>query len=67
MSSVRMCDKCGTIFSERATDWQTGSITTVDEHGVVNRVQEDRCPACSVGTGKGKAPKPRLEPAELPQ
>jgi hypothetical protein len=34
MSSVRMCDRCGTVFSENDEGWSTDSRT-------VNRIKED--------------------------
>lgn len=52
MSSVRMCDRCGRIFSENADDWstfsgsrrvrnkETGQYTRVD-------VDQDACPRCT--------------------
>lgn len=52
MSSVRMCDRCGTVFSERADDWTTftGSRTRRNkETGKVQVTSEtmDSCPDCS--------------------
>lgn len=53
MSSVRMCDRCGTIFSEIASGWQTYRATTVKrdaEKGTSYTVEVamDACPDCSV-------------------
>lgn len=80
MSSVRMCDNCGSIFSEAEEGWQTGTVSTVgeDEFGqlVTRRVQQDRCPDCAVGVkGKPKVrpriaqagPAPALETAQAGQ
>lgn len=52
MSSCRMCDRCGTIFSERADDWSTytGTIRRKDKQtGEVKPVtdQLDACPECT--------------------
>lgn len=62
MSSVRMCDNCGSIFSESEDGWQTGTVSTVgqDDFGrsMTRMVQQDRCPDCAVGT-KGK---PKVRP-----
>lgn len=72
MSSVRMCDVCGAIFSEAEEGWQTGRIATVGEDKVEKIVTQDRCPSCAVGVkGKPKM-RPRIEtavdstPAPLP-
>ena len=55
MSTVRMCDKCGKIFSENAEGWQTftGSSMTTDEFGrrIPRTVQMDLCPADAQGPG----------------
>lgn len=52
MSSVRMCDKCGTIFSELEDGWQTFTATTVkrDEDGKSQQIQAamDTCPSCAL-------------------
>lgn len=48
MSSVRMCDKCGQIFSENADGWETFTATKrihAEERPRV--VQLDACPDCS--------------------
>lgn len=52
MSSVRMCDRCGTVFSERADNWTTftGSRTRRNaETGKTEILSEtmDSCPECS--------------------
>lgn len=61
MSSVRMCDGCGDIFSEREDGWasMTGTQMKRDaDTGRTNPVQtqEDRCPRCV----DGGSMKPRL-------
>jgi hypothetical protein len=52
MSSVRMCDKCGTVFSELEDGWQTFTGTTRrrNEEGELVAIQQtlDTCPACAV-------------------
>lgn len=52
MSSVRMCDKCNTVFSELEDGWQTFSATTVrrDDDGRSVNVQAtmDACPSCAM-------------------
>ena len=52
MSSVRMCDRCGTVFSERADDWST--YTGIrrrrnKETGQLEQIQDtmDACPECT--------------------
>jgi hypothetical protein len=66
MSSVRMCDNCGAIFSEAEPGWQTGTVTSLDEDGIRRQVQQDRCQACAVG-GKSKAlPRPRISADAAP-
>jgi len=52
MSSVRMCDRCGTVFSERAEGWSTfaGSRRSRNQDtGKIDNVTEqmDSCPECS--------------------
>lgn len=53
MSGVRMCDKCGTIFSENAEGWTTltGTRLVTDSEGRKRQVtkQMDTCPSCSIG------------------
>lgn len=52
MSSVRMCDKCQTVFSERDEGWQTFTGTTMRKrNGRREPVSEtlDMCPACAIG------------------
>lgn len=51
MSSVRMCDRCGTVFSERAENWSTFTGTTRRKTatGEWQNVTDslDSCPECS--------------------
>lgn len=55
MSSVRMCDRCGQIFSENADGWDTYTVNkkTRDEDGNVKVRTEvrDACPDCSIPDG----------------
>ncbi len=54
MSSVRMCDKCGNIFSENEEDWSTfsGTVKRRREDGsrYTETVTQDACSACTAGT-----------------
>lgn len=52
MSSVRMCDRCGNLFSERAENWSsfTGTTRRKDpETGDWSNVSDslDACPDCT--------------------
>ena len=50
MSSVRMCDTCGNIFSENKEGWTTGTISRkVKENGrtTFKEQVQDACPDCS--------------------
>ena len=51
MSSVRMCDRCATIFSERSEGWSTftGSTRKKDPEGKWVTVSDtlDSCPDCT--------------------
>ena len=53
MSTVRMCDRCGNIFSEREDGWtsMTGTTMRRDSEGRLKSTTEqlDACPSCSVG------------------
>lgn len=53
MSSVRMCDKCGQVFSENEEDWSTfsGSRKRRREDGsrYTETLVQDACPACTNG------------------
>lgn len=59
MSAVRMCDKCGKIFSENAPGWTTftGSTMRMVE-GRRTTVQQsmDLCPPCTDGTTAAQNP-----------
>lgn len=52
MSSVRMCDKCHTVFSELMDGWQSYSATTTKRgpSGEAQAVQVhmDACPSCAL-------------------
>ena len=56
MSSVRMCDKCQTVFSELDAGWQTYDATTndIDDAGkaITLHVRMDACPDCAITTPK---------------
>jgi hypothetical protein len=61
MSSVRMCDRCGQIFSENSEDWSTfnGTVMRKDDYGkrISETVVQDACGDCT----NGKTPvSPRL-------
>lgn len=64
MSTVRMCDRCGNIFSEREDGWTTMTGTTMrrDAEGRMRQSTEqlDACPRCTTGQN---VPRPML--AEL--
>jgi hypothetical protein len=52
MSSVRMCDRCGTIFSERSEGWSTFTGTTRRKDPATGEWKNmsdslDSCPECS--------------------
>lgn len=54
MSSVRMCDRCGNIFSEREDGWETYTATQVKKNPDSKRretetVYLDACPNCALG------------------
>jgi len=52
MSHVRRCDKCGNIFSEIESGWQSYTATTMieDENGGTKEVKQalDACPSCAL-------------------
>jgi hypothetical protein len=54
MSSVRMCDKCGQIFSENEEDWSTfsGTMKRRREDGsrYTESVAQDACAKCTNGS-----------------
>lgn len=52
MSSVRMCDQCGQIFSEQADGWESGSATRRRYNKETGQYEQqhltmDKCPDCS--------------------
>jgi hypothetical protein len=61
MSSVRMCDQCGNVFSENSDDWTTFSGTQLkrDANGrrVVVTVSQDACAECSNRTFQNQGQK----------
>lgn len=59
MSSVRMCDRCGTIFKEGAEGSAVGSVTVMvreGNHTYPQQQSQDICPDC----GAGNSPTPKL-------
>lgn len=54
MSSVRMCDNCGVVFSENEEGWTTftGSKMNKDKYGdkYSETVHKDACAKCSGAT-----------------
>ena len=52
MSKVRMCDKCGNIFSEREEGWSNLTQTRElrNEHNVpyTEQINMDVCPECAI-------------------
>lgn len=59
MSEVRMCDKCGTIFSTLSENWQTMSMLDRNNKGAGGsalHVQYDVCAECSVMPPEPKLP-----------
>jgi hypothetical protein len=67
VSSVRMCDKCGNIFSENEEDWSTysGTMKRRREDGsrYTESVTQDACPPCTNGP---EVVKPRLAVTAAP-
>ena len=53
MSAVRMCDRCGGIFSEREDGWTTfpGTRVARDQNGQQRNTTEqiDNCSPCTIG------------------
>ena len=52
MSSVRMCDRCGTVFSERADDWSTYTGSRRRRNKDIGQLEVvsdtlDACPECT--------------------
>jgi hypothetical protein len=70
MSSVRMCDGCGVIFSEKDPDWASGSITRRKLNERTGTMQEytedeDRCGQCATSSTV-KVPQVAIEGMTLP-
>jgi hypothetical protein len=69
MSSVRMCDVCGTIFSEASEDWSSGTATQFYTDSETGRrrqreAQQDRCGTCN-GTPSTVVPRLALAPGDI--
>lgn len=66
MSSVRMCDRCGSVFSELAEGWQTFTGTTFrkDDKGARVSVNQtlDACPSCAIAPPDSQAPPALINP-----
>lgn len=70
MSSVRMCDNCGTIFSELSDDWSTlaGSMQTTNKvtgKRETQSVEKDVCGDCNTMAQRGPKLVPQIEVAGL--
>lgn len=70
MSSVRMCDRCGNIFSELKDGWQTYRAVTVKrnpENGTTYQVEVsmDSCPDCALNALVNPI-EPRIKTTALP-
>lgn len=65
MSAVRMCDKCGAVFSELSDGWETYSATTrkkgEDGRTIATQLNLDACTECSLGGGSGYEAPPALQ------
>lgn len=67
MSSVRMCDKCGGVFSELADGWQAFTAQTIKKNPDTGRresvtQQLDACPSCAIAAPDKDAPPMLLNP-----
>jgi hypothetical protein len=67
MSSVRMCDQCGVVFSENEDNWSSvaGQRRIVDQvtgKASLENVQQDRCGDC---TTIGMSPRPPIQPLQI--
>ena len=53
MSSVRMCDRCGNMFSERSEGWETYTATMMVKKPYPHAITTvlDACPDCAIGFG----------------
>lgn len=61
MSAVRMCDRCGTIFSENAEGWGVGTISTNKRNERTGRLEMtqlsiDLCPVDNRGPAEHLTP-----------
>lgn len=61
MSAVRMCDRCGTIFSENAEGWGVGTISTNKRNERTARLEIvsqtiDLCPTDNAGPNEHLTP-----------
>lgn len=71
MSSVRMCDNCGTIFSELEEGWTTAEVAQIsdelDPYGNRKKITvvHDQCPDCSPQNIAGKLADARREGKRL--
>lgn len=65
MSSVRMCDKCGKVFSERTENWSTGQVIRFKRNEKTGKREQvaDLMDLCADCGGDDEAPQPRM--AEL--
>ncbi len=68
MSSVRMCDKCRTIFSENDEDWTTVTGRQKQRNPETNRlewkeIEQDWCGPCTTGNTL----RPELEAPKTPR
>jgi hypothetical protein len=56
-----MCDKCGTIFSERVQGWARGTVEvlTTDERGRSTTITEQR-DTCDICTASGSVVRPTI-------
>jgi hypothetical protein len=65
MSSVRCCDKCGTIFSEREEGWETYTAKRMvrgkeTRERYSESVALDVCPSCAMGDFETSVVTPQL-------
>lgn len=72
MSSVRMCDRCGQVFSEREKGWTVYTVAQVDEQrpdrsDSTHVVVLDACVGCSPRQLQQGVPRPTLHGLGAPQ
>ena len=65
MSAVRMCDRCGTIFSERAEGWGTFTGTTSRRNERTSRM-ETITESLDLGPECNAQPKSPAQIAQIP-